>query len=177
MKTITATIALLLLLAGFAVACNGDDDSDGTPTASTTPSATATASSSATPSVEDEVEAAYLDYWDVYSDAVFNLDESDLEQVMAGPLLERTLEEIDSLRQQNRAAKIDVEHNFAVLDVDSAAGTAVVRDAYANRSSFVDANTKELIGQPAGGEIITDTYSLRLVDGTWKVEDSVRESQ
>lgn len=95
---------------------------------------------------------------------------------MAGALLQRTLEEIDDLRQQNRAAKIDVEHNFSVLDIDLAVGTAVVRDAYANHSSFVDADTKELIGQPAGGEIITDTYSLRLVAGTWIVEDSVRDS-
>jgi hypothetical protein len=176
MKTITATLALMLLLASFAVDC-GDDDSDGTPTASTTPATTATASGSTTPPLEDEVGTAYLNYWDVYSDAVFNLDESALEQVMMGPLLQRTLEEIANLRQQNRAAKIDVEHNFAVLDVDSAVGTAVVRDAYANRSAFVDANTKELIGQPADGEIITDTYTLRLVDGIWKVEDSVRDTQ
>lgn len=175
MKTKHVILALALLSAAAVMACSGDDDSDNTPTASATQSTTT--SPSATPSIEDEVIAGYLEYWDVYSDAVFSLNDSGLEEVMTGPQLERTLEEISSLRQQNRAAKIDVEHNFVVLNLDSAAGTAVVRDEYANHSAFVDADTKELIGQPASGEIIKDTYSLTQVDGTWKVEDSVRDSE
>jgi Cys-tRNA synthase (O-phospho-L-seryl-tRNA:Cys-tRNA synthase) len=175
MKTTHLILTLALLSVAAVVACGGDDDSDNTPTASAIQSTTA--SPSTTPSVEDEVGAAYLNYWDVYTEAVFNLDESRLEEVMTGPQLQRTLEEVSSLRQQNRAAKIDVEHNFVVLNLDLKAGTAVVRDEYANHSSFVDAETKELIGQPAGGEIIEDTYSLTQVGEAWKVEDSVRDSE
>ena len=174
MRTMHLILALTLLPPAL-VACNGDDDSDATPIRSATPFMSETVEPSSSPSVEDEVGEAYLRYWDVYADAVFNLDESRLEGVMTGPQLQRTLEEIASLREQGRAAKIEVEHNFFVLDVDLAAGTAAVRDEYANRSYLVDAETKELIGQPASGETIKDTFSLTREGGTWKVRDSVRD--
>jgi hypothetical protein len=126
MKTMHMIPALALLSVAAVMACGGDENSDNTPTASATQSTTASPSS--TPSIEDEIGAAYLNYWVVYTDAVLNLDESRLEEVMTGPQLERTLEEISSLRRQNRAAKIDVEHNFVVLNLDLEVGTAVVRD-------------------------------------------------
>jgi hypothetical protein len=166
-------LALTVLLYALA-ACNGGNDKDKgdtTPTAdNTTPEATATS----TPSVEDEVSAAYLKYWDVYADAVFSLDGADLPSVMTGSELDRTVAEIDRLRQQNRAAKIEVEHNLFIVELDPTAGAASVRDEYANHSYFVNADTKEIIGQPAGGEIIKDTYFLTRVGETWKVRDSVR---
>ncbi len=175
MKTITGTLALLLLLAGFAVACNGDDDSDGTPTAPTTPSTTATASSSPTPSVEDEVEAAYLNYWDVYSDAVYNLDSSHLSQVMTGPRLDRAIDEVNDLLQQGRAVEIDVVNSPAVIQVDGS--SAVLLDEYENSSRFIDPQTKEPLSSPAEPQTIRDTVTLNLIDGTWKVYDSVREAE
>jgi hypothetical protein len=105
---------------------------------------------------------------------VFSLDGADLPSVMTGSELDRTVAEIDRLRQQNRAAKIEVEHNLFIVELDPTAGAASVRDEYANHSYFVNADTKEIIGQPAGGEIIKDTYFLTRVGERWKVRDSVR---
>lgn len=163
----------------FAVACNGGDggqnERDRSPTPAATRTATPEASPTATPSVEEEVSEAYLRYWSVYADAVFNLDETRLAQVMSGPQLQRTRQEIENLRQRGRAAKIVVEHDFFIAELDPVAGTATVRDEYANRSYEVDAETKEMVGQAAPGTVITDTYFLVKEGGAWKVRDGIRQ--
>ncbi|MDI6872306.1 MAG: hypothetical protein QME79_13340 [Bacillota bacterium] len=169
-------VALILLL----TACNGGDGGQSTPSASSTPAATQTAAPTvvptATPSVEEEVSQAYLHYWEVYAEAVFNLDESSLPEVMTVPDLERAREEVETLRQRGRAAKIVVEHNFVILQLDPVAGTATIRDEYTNRSYEVDANTKEMIGDAPQGNLLTDTYFLVKEGGTWKVRDGIREN-
>lgn len=175
MNTIHVISALALLSAATIVACNGDDGSDSTPIASTIPSTAATASPTGTSSIEDEVGAAYLDYWDVYAEAVLNLDESGLEGVMTGSQLQRTLDEISTLQQRGRAAKIVVEHNFFVAEVDVASGTATIRDDYTNSSYEVDAETKEKVGDAAPGTAVSDTYFLVKEGNTWKVQDGIRQ--
>lgn len=171
-----ATVAVAAIGLAVSLSCGGDDNAPMEATATATvPQATETAT--ATPSPEDDVSQAYLRYWAVYSDAVFNLDESVLDQVMTGPQLERTLGEIDMLRIRGRAAKIDVEHNFFVVEVDTTAGTATVRDDYVNRSYEVDAQTREMVGEPAAGLVIRDTFFLAKEEDTWKVRDGVRQSE
>ena len=169
-------VALMLLL----TACNGGDDGQSARDASPTPVTTHTTAPAVSPtptlSVEQEVSEAYLHYWEVYAEAVFNLDESRLPEVMTGPDLERAREEVEALRQRGRAAKIVVEHNFVILQLDPVAGTATVRDEYANRSYEVDGNTKEMIGKPASGAVLTDTYFLVKEGGTWKIRDGIREN-
>jgi len=128
------------------------------------------------PSIEQEVSEAYLNYWQVYADAVFDLDETGLPEAMTEPHLERTRQEIQSLRQRGRAAKIVVEHDFLILQVDAAAGTATIRDRYTNRSYEVDAETKEMVGEAAPGTVLTDTYFLVKEGGVWKVRDGIRET-
>ncbi|MDI6857200.1 MAG: hypothetical protein QME71_02670 [Dehalococcoidia bacterium] len=170
--------SIVAAFALFAVGCNGGDGGE-TRTESPTPAATRTAtpvaSPTATPSVEQEVSEAYLRYWEVYADAVFNLDETRLGEVMTGPQLQRTQQEIENLRQRGRAAKIVVEHDFFIAELDPVAGTATVRDAYANRSYEVDAQTKEMVGQAAPGTVLTDTYFLVKEGGAWKVRDGIRQ--
>jgi len=167
-------LTIPVILWGLA-ACDGGNDqdkSDTTPTAARTSTA-GTATSS--PPAEDEISAAYLKYWDVYADAVFNLDETGLEEVLTGPQLQRTRYEINSLRQRARAAKIVVEHNFLIVDQDAAAGTATIRDGYTNSSYEVDAASKEIVGDPAPGTVLTDTYFLVKEGGVWKVQDGIRQ--
>lgn len=167
-------LSLPLVLWGLA-ACNGGNDqdkSDATPTGART---TTAATASPSPSVEDEISAAYLKYWDVYADAVFNLDETGLEEVLTGPQLQRTRDEINSLRQRGRAAKIVVEHDFFIVEQDAAAGTATIRDGYTNSSYEVDAASKEKVGDPAPGTVLTDTYILVKEGGVWKVQDGIRQ--
>lgn len=173
MKTIFVILTFCFVLtAGVFAACNGDDGSDGTRTPSTTPGISPTATAS--PSVEDEVEAAYLHYWEVYANAVFNLDETGLDEVMTGAQLQRTLGEIDALRRRGRAAMIVVEHDFVIVELDTSAGSASVRDRYTNSSYEVDAETKEAVGDPAPGVELTDTYSLVKEGESWKVRDGIR---
>lgn len=178
MKTMRVMLMGALVVAtGVLAACNGDGGSDGTatpsPTSGSSPIVTE-ATDTASPSVEDEVEAAYLRYWDVYADAVLNLDETGLEEVMTGAQLQRTLGEIGSLRQRGRAAMILVEHDVVVAELDAAASTASIRDRYTNSSYEVDAETKEAVGDTAPGVVLTDTYSLVKEGEAWKVRDGIR---
>jgi len=185
MPRLLITVALVAMtLAVFG--CGGGEgegervNGQGSPSPAATATATRTAVPEAThaptPSIEQEVSDAYLNYWQVYADAVFELDETRLPEAMTGPHLERTRQEIEGLRQRGRAAKIIVEHDFLILQVDAAAGTATIRDRYTNRSYEVDAETKEMVGEAAPGTVLTDTYFLVKEGGVWKVRDGIRET-
>ena len=181
-------ITAVLVATALAVSgCDGGDgdggrvNGQGSPTPAATATATRTTAPEVTPtpapSIEQEISEGYLNYWQVYADAVFNLDETRLPEAMTEPHLERTRQEIQSLRQRGRAAKIDVEHDFLILQVDAAAGTATIRDRYTNRSYEVNAETKEMVGEAAPGTVLTDTYFLVKEGGVWKVRDGIRETE
>jgi hypothetical protein len=176
--TLPRQLGVLVVLALFVTACNsGVGTRDASPTPVATHTTVPTVAPTATPSVEEEVSQAYLHYWEVYAEAVFNLDESRLSEVMTDPDLERAREEVETLRQGGRAAKIVVEHNFVILQLDPVAGTATIRDEYTNNSYEVDANTKEMIGEAPQGNVLTDTYFLVREGGTWRVRDGIRENR
>lgn len=175
----TTRLSISSVLAGVLlifVACGGGSDATDTPTSSAAPTnSERTTSPTPTDSVTNAISAAYLRYWDGYSDAVFNLDETHLTDVMTDPQLTRTQQEIAGLRQRGRAAKIVVTHNFFVASVDSNAGTATIYDEYTNSSYEVDAATHEEVGAPPSPATISDTYYLVYDGGVWKVSDGVRQ--
>ena len=174
----------LLLLAWASVAvflsCGNGESEPRTPTATTSnPTTTVTSSATSTPtaaalSADQQVLAAYRRYWDVYTDALYTLDSSQLEQVMAGPRLARALDEIESLRRQGRAVRIVVRNDPLVAAVQTT--EAVVIDQYQNESFVVDARTKEPVGGRGPAQSIRDTFTLTRVDGVWKVVDSIRQA-
>jgi hypothetical protein len=185
MRRLAITAALVAMtLAVFGCGGSGGDGDRVNGQGSPSPAATATVrrtpvpevTPTPAPSVEQEVSEAYLNYWQVYADAVFELDEARLPEAMTEPHLERTRQEIEGLRQRGRAAKIVVEHDFLILQVDATAGTATIRDRYTNRSHEVDAETKEMVGEAAPGTVLTDTYFLVKEGGVWKVRDGIRET-
>ena len=137
------------------------------------PAATATAEATPTPSLEEAIIEAYLRYWDVYGEGLYDLDTSHLSEVMTGPRLERALDEVENLREEGRAVKIVVENHPVVVQVEG--DRAVVFDEYENQSHFIDPTTKEPVGEPGAGEVIRDTVTLTRSGQTWKVLDSVRE--
>jgi len=137
------------------------------------PAVTETAEATPTPTIEEEVSEAYLRYWDVYSEGLFDLETSRFDEVMRGPRLERAVDEIESLRQDGRAVKIVVENHPVVVKVEG--DEAVVFDEYENDSYLIDPETKEPVGDPGTGEVIRDTVTLTRSGQTWKVLDSVRE--
>ena len=139
------------------------------PTADGTPYPLPTAS----PEVAVAVSDAYMHYWSVRADALLALDSSGLDQVAAGDELAALDKNIDSFREQGRALRTDVQHQFSVLTVIN--DQAVVTDHFRDSSIYVDPVTHEpLPGQVAPGSPdeapeIGVLYKLELIDEAWKV--------
>jgi hypothetical protein len=125
--------------------------------------------------MEQAIEQAYLRYWTVYSEALYTLDTSRLEEVMAGTALALAAEQVEQLRSQGQAAKIDVEHNYVILDVGPT--SAAIEDHYLNRSYLVDLATNQQLQSPGEGEVESIACRLELMGGVWKVVEVVQVSQ
>ena len=122
----------------------------------------------------EEVQAAYSRFWDIRTEAAFNLDVSRLPEVMDGPALEREREQIADLEARGVAAVIEAEHEVGLLSLSPE--DAELYDEYLNRSYVVDRATKEPVGTPEPEEVVKVSFRLRKIDGVWKVVDSERHS-
>ncbi len=142
------------------------------PVASPTSTGAPTGVSVANSPLEREIEAGYLRYWDVLSQAYLNLDTSRLPEAMSGAELGRQEQEIRSLQAQGKAAKLDVEHRVAFPKVSQ--DYAVVYDEYLNSSVFLDPITKK--ERPNTAPVATEkiSFEMRKVDGVWRVVDARR---
>jgi len=140
---------LLILAIGLCavlplVACGGDSDASDTPTPDTRTSSpvASTATSvptTVTPSPEDEVLAAYADYWEVYAAALRDRDSSHLAEVMTGPRLDRGLQEVAALEAQGRC---DCAHGRVRSGGPEVRGDqALIADEYQNNSYYIDPET------------------------------------
>jgi hypothetical protein len=169
-----------LVLALGATACSGDD---GGATATTVTHRTTTSTSTTTAperpasttttaydpaAVEGQVEAAYLKSWDVYAEAVYNLelDEQALAEVFAEDHLETKRNEIQGRIDEGRASWVRVEHDYTIQLVDSV--TAIVVDRYRNHQVLIDPNTKQPTEADPNADVI-DAATLKSLGGTWKV--------
>jgi hypothetical protein len=167
--------AAALLLALAACSGSGGGEANG-PTASISPepaaeSSTTTTTEALTP--EQEVEAAYLKSWDVYTKAKRELSVAGLDCCYAGEQLIRTIADIQGRIDTNRPARVVVDHDYEIRLLG--ADVAVVRDSYRNHSVLLDPKTGEPI-ESAPDDRYVDTSTLQKVDGIWKVTDSIRES-
>jgi hypothetical protein len=170
------------LAAGAALACGGSaDPATPTPTAASRATATSAPTSAATAppteasaSLEEEIADAYLAYWEAYKAALLNLDASLVEDVAAGEELERIRGQIEGLKADGVAARVVVEHDFAVVQTDEE--SAVVIDEFLDRSFYVDAVTKQPETSDVEGRRARDVFHFRRGDeGRWVVTLSVRE--
>lgn len=162
----------VLLIAGLIIARavgNGDNSPDGG-----LPTPPPTSNSSPTPvSPKAEVRDAYLRQWDVYTKAVRTLETAGLDDVFTGKALEVARREILRRRQENTPVVIRVKHDLGVKIMD--ATTAVVDDRYINRTTDIDPKTGEPTKRyPA--DLIHELYTLKKVDGVWKVSAIFRQS-
>ena len=174
------SVALVALLgAGLLVAraVGNDDSPPSRDVPSSAPSmATSTAPPSPTPqplSPKEAVREAYLRQWEVYSRAVRTLRPRGLREVLTGEALEVVRGEIAKRRRTRTPARVQVQHDIAVAIIDST--TAVVDDKYINHSVKIDPST----GKPTErdpNELIHEVYTLKKVDGVWKVSAIVRQS-
>lgn len=165
-----------LALMAATVGCGADDAptsvdrSTTTTTTSTAPERPVTTPSTiyAPDTVEGQVEAAYLESWEVYADAVYHLrlDEADLERVFAEDHLQTKLDEIRRRISEGRAALVRVEHDYTVQLVDES--TAVVVDEYRNHQRLIDPITKKPI-EPDPDELVSDAVTMHRVQEVWRV--------
>lgn len=172
-----------VLLALGAVACSGDDGGSTANTAAERTTTTTTtvperpASTTTTAydpaAVEGQVEAAYLKSWDVYAEAVYNLelDETALAEVYADPLLGVVRGEVQSRIDEGRAAHVRVEHDYSIEITGTE--TAAVVDRYVNHQVLIDPATKQPT-EADPNKTIVDAFTLRLVNGRWIVFDQRR---
>jgi hypothetical protein len=164
-----------VLVAGLFIAQAGGDNSDPAPGNSPSPSdSTPTPDSSPTPeSPKAQVKLAYLEQWEVYAHAVEDLESTGIDEVLTGKALEVVDREIEDRRRQGTPLRVRVKHDLAVKIVD--ATTAVVDDRYINHSVEFDPDTGKSI-EPDPNEIIHEVYTLKKVNGKWKVSAIVRQS-
>jgi hypothetical protein len=156
---------LLVLFALTAVACS-DGGSEGPSASLTTPPSTQAQT------VEEEVEAAYLRSWEVYAEAVLELDPSGLEETYAGTALETVTREIERRRAERSPAAVKIDHDVSVRVVNTR--TAIVIDRYVNHSVRLDPVTSRPI-EADPNEKITESYNLIRAEERWKVSGIVRQ--
>ena len=140
-------------------------------TAAPPPHATPTATPA--PSVEEEVRAAYLAYWEAYARAALELDASLVEGHAAGRELSRIRGEIAEMRASGVALRVVVEHDALV--VVTSPTTAAVVDHITSRSFFVDPVTGEPPRAEGGGEVLRDTVFMERRGERWVATGSHRE--
>jgi hypothetical protein len=177
---------MCVALALGAAACGGDSDADARPTTTaaerTTSSSTTTAPERAASTtttaydpaaVEGQVEAAYLKSWDVYAEAVYNLelDEAALAEVFADPLLTVLREELRERIDEGRAAYVLVDHSYTIEMTGP--DTAAVIDRYTNHQVLIDPESKTPI-EPDPDKVIVDAFTLRRFADAWVVNDQRR---
>lgn len=174
-RALIAAVALVALLAvGLVIAQSGGDDGQNpTGIPSRSPSAPSSDSTPTPSDVKEAVRDAYLRQWDVYARTVRTLKNEGLEDVLTGDALAVVKREIRDLRQDGLGVRIRVKHDLRIQIAD--ASTAVVIDRYENHSVAFDLKTgKATEADPK--EIILEAYTLKKVDGAWKVSAIDRQS-
>lgn len=125
------------------------------------------ASPSPTPTdVRAQAEQAYLHYWDVYADSMLNLDASRLPDALAEDALENHRKQVEAQRRKNQPVRIRVEHNYRITIVSDDAVS--IEDNYLNHSVRLDPQTMQPVEEDPNERVRT-TYTLKKVNGTWKV--------
>jgi hypothetical protein len=179
-----SSVRALVVGAALLAACSSDDP-DAAPSTTTTaePASTTTSTTSTTAperptsttttafdpaSVEGQVEAAYLRSWDVYAEAVYNLelDEEALASTFDEDHLITKRTEIEKRIAEGRAAFVSVEHDYSIQLSDPT--TAFVIDQYVNHQVLIDPVTRRPIEEDPN-ETLVDAVTLKLRDGSWRV--------
>ncbi len=119
-------------------------------------------------SIEGQVEAAYLRSWDVYAEAVYNLqlDEEALAEVYAGEGLINVRTEIDGRIGDGRAALAKVDHMYRIAVTDDT--TASVLDELTNHQVLIDAKTKDPI-EVEPNQVQVLNFVMNRIGGQWRV--------
>jgi hypothetical protein len=141
------------------------------PAATTEVAAPPTARPTVSPELQSEIDDAYRNYWQVRAEALYELDTSRLEEVMAGDHLSAVEDRIGELQTEGRAIQTEVDHNYAIIEAND--DDAKVADSYIDRSIYVDVKTHAQLTQPTD-QHINEVYVMNRSNGAWRIIDLVR---
>lgn len=131
----------------------------------------ASAAPAVDPALAHEVSVAYERFWRVLSQALLDLDTTNLPEVMDGDYLVNTQQLINDLRTEGRAIKTQVVLSYSVVSTTSESSS--VLDDVEDNSIYVNIGTEDPITSPKADQIRV-VYRLNNLSGAWKVVDSVR---
>lgn len=157
----------------FVAACGGDDAAESPAATLQSVVTTEATTTTTTLTVEEEVEAAYLLSWEIYTEAVRTFDTSRLEEAYAAEALDVVRDEVSRLRSENTPIVVQIEHDFD-LTVDG--DVAEVVDTYVNRNYRVDGDNGQPIDDPNDPGTYVEAYSMRKEGGAWRVVRIERRS-
>lgn len=177
---------LLVAWALWAGGCSGDGGATATsddslpataegPTTSSDP-ATPTSTAPPTPpstihdpsSIEGQIEADYLATWDAFARAMAGADEAHLEDAFADKALQYRTTDVERVRAQGLAARIEVEHDY---DIEQLTDTrAAVVDDLVNHMRLVDPSTGAFT-EPDPNSPLGRAFTLELRGDRWIVID------
>jgi hypothetical protein len=160
-----AALAIALALALAAATCGDDED----PPDRTT-STTASGNSSTTPSPEEEVEAAYLAFWEMAVRLAQNPnpDDPEITQRTSGEAMGELVDGLTTLRASNRRSEFGPQYAHNVLSVEVSGDVASLEDCTVDDSRVVDAATGQPVVEGVGTELLTVTMVRR--DSRWLVD-------
>lgn len=165
-----AVIALVgVLLAG----CGDDDDS---PSGSTrAPTSSTTAAPSTTPTLESEVEAAYLAYSEMFTRLLGapNPNDPEIRQRATGEAADSLTDNLTTLRALNRAVRFGPDYRYELLSVEVSGAQAVGQECVVDDATVVDAASGEAV-DPAPVATVLNRITLRH-DDVWRVSQIVQE--
>lgn len=163
-------LAVIALVGVLLVGCGDDDDSPSGSTRAPTSSTTA-APSTTTPTLESEVEAAYLAYWEMGERLLEapDPDDPEIERRAIDPARGQMADSLTTLRARDRAVRHGPRHAHDVLSVTVQGTTAIVRDCAIDDASIVDLRS----GRTVDERLVTALYEATLVkqDSSWRVSE------
>lgn len=177
------TKRMALVVAGLIVALSaglfvarwlGRNDGSAADSMTTAPAPSPTHESTPKPlGPKAQVRRAYLRYWRIYIEALKTLRANELDEVFTGRALQVVRHDMRERREKGIYVRRRVEHDMGIKIIDAV--TAVVDDRYLNRAADIDPQTGEVIKRFAV-ERIHDVFTMRKVEGKWKVSAIARHS-
>jgi hypothetical protein len=170
-----ATAALVAVFGLLPVACGGDDgeaadEDDPASTAPAEESSTTVDATTTVPSVEAEVEAAYLAYWEMAERLAQAPDPNDpeIDERSTGRLRSELVDNLTTMRTQGQRIEFGPSNGHEVVNVDIDGTAATVSDCVVDEGVQIDDATGESVDFPATPGLLEATMVNS--EGGWIVE-------
>jgi hypothetical protein len=170
-----AAAALVAVFAVSPAACGGDEEADEGESTTTAPSDDPSTDDPTTtaPSVEAEVEAAYLAYWEMVERLLAAPDPNDqeIEERVGGGARDTLVDSLTTMRTQGERIEFGPENTHRVVEVSRGDAKATLLDCFVDQGERINDVSGERTPSPAtpgllevilvphGGNWIVDSVS------------------